>query len=93
MTRTVLAREQRFPFQHLCENTPRTPDIYRDVVLLPGEHDLRRAVVPRRDVTRHLRVLYSGKTEIANLQITVLVHENVARFLETKQVKQHRESK
>lgn len=85
--RTVLAREQRFSFQHLREDTSRTPDIDRDVILLPSEHDLRRTVIPCRDVARHLRVLYSGKAKVADFQVAVLVDENVARFLRRSQKK------
>ena len=81
--RTVLAREQWLSLEHLCKDATRTPDVHRDVVLLPREHDLGCAVVPRRDVARHLRVLQSGETEIADLQIAVLIHEDVARFLNT----------
>jgi hypothetical protein len=76
----VLAREQRLALKHLCENTSRTPDIDLDVVLLPCKHDLRRSVVSGRDVTRHLRVLYTGETEVANLEIAVLVDQDVARL-------------
>lgn len=85
--RTVFAREQRLPLQHLRKDTSRAPDIDRDVILLPGEHDLRRAVVPCRDVARHLRVLYSGKAKVTNFQITILVHEDVARFLRRRREK------
>jgi hypothetical protein len=51
-----------------------------DIVLLPRQHDLWRTVVSSRNVTSHLRVLDSGKTEIANLQIAVLVDKNVGRL-------------
>ena len=50
------------------------------IVLLPREHDLRRAIVPRRDVTRHLRVLQPREPEIADLEVAVLVDENVGRL-------------
>lgn len=74
----VLAGEERLALEHLSEDAACTPDINLDVVLLPCEHDLRRSVVSGRDVTRHLRVLYTGETEVANLEIAVLVDEDVA---------------
>ena len=43
--RTVFAGEQWLPFQHLGEYAPSAPDINRDIVLLPGQHDLRSPVV------------------------------------------------
>lgn len=51
-----------------------------DIVLLPREHDLRCAVVPRRDVTRHLRVCEPGQAKVADLEVAVLVDEDVGRF-------------
>ena len=51
-----------------------------DIVLLPREHNLWRAIVPRRDVARHLRILQPRQSEIANLEIAVLVDENVGRL-------------
>ena len=78
LVHVVLAGEERLALEHLSEDAARTPDINLDVVLLPCEHDLRRSVVSGRDVTRHLRVLYTGETEVANLEIAVLVDEDVA---------------
>ena len=74
----VLAWEQRLALQHLCEYTSCTPDVHFHVIFLPCEHDLRRSVVPRRYVTSHLWVLYTGKTEVADLQVAVFVHKDVA---------------
>ncbi len=37
------------------------------VVFLPGQHDFGCSIVARRDISRHLRVLYSCKSEIAYL--------------------------
>jgi hypothetical protein len=51
------------------------------VVLLPGEHDLRRSVVTSGDVAGHLGVLDPGETKVADLEVAVLVYENV-RWLE-----------
>lgn len=52
-----------------------------DVIFLPREHDLGCAVVSRRNVTRHLRILDTCETKVANLQIAVFIDENVGRFL------------
>jgi len=69
----VLAGEQRLALEHLGKDTSDTPDINLNIVLLPGEHDFGSSVVSRRDVTGHLRVLDTGQTKVANLQIAVLV--------------------
>jgi hypothetical protein len=74
----VLSGEQRLALEHLRENASCTPNVHLDVVLLPREHNLGRAVVTGRNVTRHLGVLYTGQAEIADLQIAVLVDEDVA---------------
>ena len=74
---TVLAGEQRLALQHLSEDTSSAPDVDGDIVLLPGQHDFRRAVVARRNITGHLRVLDTCKTEVADLEVTVLVDEDV----------------
>ena len=73
----VLAWEKRLALEHFGKDATSTPDVDFDVVFLPGEHDLWSSVVSSRDVSSHLRVLNSGQTEIANLQITVLVDENI----------------
>jgi hypothetical protein len=78
LVHVVLAREERFSLEHLSEDASCTPDINLDVVLLPCEHNLGGSVVSGRDVTRHLGVLYTGETEVANLEIAVLVDEDVA---------------
>jgi hypothetical protein len=74
----VLAREERLALKHLGENASCTPDINLDIVLLPCKHDLGGSVVSGRDVTRHLGVLYTGETEVANLKIAVLVDKDIA---------------
>ena len=74
----VLAGEQRFALEHFCEDTACAPDIDLDVVFLPCKHDLRRSIVSCRHIARHLRILDSCKTKVANLQVAVLVHEDVA---------------
>lgn len=52
----------------------------RHIVLLPREHNLRRAVVPRRDVARHLRVGETRESKVADLEVAVLVDEDVGRL-------------
>lgn len=74
---TVLAGEQRLALQHLGEDTSSAPNVHSNVVLLPGQHDFRRAVVARRNIAGHLGVLDTRKTEVANLEVTVLVDEDV----------------
>ena len=76
----VFTGEQRLAVQHLCENTARTPDVDLNVVLLPCEHDLGRAVVACRHVAGHLRLLDPSQAEVAYFQIAVLVDEDVAGF-------------
>ena len=77
---TVFSREERLSLQHLGENATCAPDVDLDIVLLPCKHNLGRAVVSCRDISSHLRILNSSKSKIANLQIAVLVHEDVAGF-------------
>lgn len=74
----ILSWEQRLAFQHLCENTSRTPNINFDVILLPCKHDFGGSVVSCRDISCHLRILNTGETKIADLKIAVLVDEDVA---------------
>jgi hypothetical protein len=74
----ILAREKGFTVQHLGKDATGAPNVHLDVVFLPREHDLRSSVVSRRDVASHLGVLNAGETKVADLQVAVLVHENVA---------------
>ena len=74
----VLSGEKRLALEHLGEDAACTPDVHLHIVLLPCEHDLRGSVVSGRYVTRHLGILYTGETEVANLEIAVLVDEDVA---------------
>jgi len=76
----VLSREKRLALQHLCEDTAGTPDINLNIVFLPCEHDLRGSVVSRRDISGHLGILNTGQTEVADLQIAVLVDQDVTGF-------------
>jgi hypothetical protein len=73
----VLSGEQRLSLEHFREDAARAPDVHLDIVLLPREHDLRCSVVPCGDIAGHLGVLYTGESEIANLEIAVLVDEDV----------------
>lgn len=74
----ILSWEKRLALQHLSEDAPRTPDINLDIVFLPCKHDLRRSVVSCRDISSHLGVLQTRKTEIADLEVAIFVHEDVA---------------
>lgn len=76
----VLARKERFALQHLSEDTAGAPDVDLDVVFLPGQHDFRCAVIPGRDVAGHLRILNSRQSKVADLEITVFVHQDVGWF-------------
>lgn len=74
----IFARKQGFPLEHLGKYASCAPDVDLYVVLLPCEHNLRRAVVSSRHVSRHLGVLDSSQTKIANFQVTVLIDQNIA---------------
>lgn len=74
----VLSWEQRLALEHFSEDTACTPDIDLNIVFLPCKHDLRGTVVAGRNIAGHLRVLYTGQAEIADLEITVLIYEDVA---------------
>ena len=77
-SRTVFPREQRLALEHLREYTARAPYVDRNIILLPGQHDLRGAVVSRRHVTRHLGILNPGEAKIADLSHpTYRVYEKV----------------
>lgn len=76
----VLAWEKRLALKHFSKDAARAPYVNLHVVLLPSEHDLWRPVVPRGDVAGHLWVLYTRQSEVADLQVTVLVDQNVARL-------------
>jgi len=73
----VLAWKQWFPFQHLRKDTPCAPYVNLHIVLLPCEHNLRRAVVSRRHISRHLWVLDARKAKVADFQVAILVDEDV----------------
>ncbi len=74
----VFPREQRLALKHFRENTTSAPYIYFDIVLLPGKHDFWCSVVARRDIAGHLRVLNAGQSKVANFEVAILVHKDVA---------------
>lgn len=76
----IFAGEERFALNHFGKDTASRPDINLYVVLLPGEHDFWSAVVTSGDVSGHLRVLNTGKAEIADLEVAVFIDQDVARF-------------
>lgn len=76
----VLSGEEWLALKHLREDAASAPDINLDIVLLPCEHDLRGAVVSSRDITGHLGILNTCQTEVADLQVAVLVNQNITRF-------------
>lgn len=76
----VLSGKEGLALEHLGKDAAGAPNVHLDVVLLPREHDLGRAVVPGRHVARHLGVLDSGEAKVADLEIAVLVDQDVARL-------------
>ena len=74
----ILPWEKRLALQHLRKDTSSTPDINLNIVFLPCKHNLGGSVVSRRDIASHLGVLNTGQTEVADLQIAVLVDQDVA---------------
>jgi len=74
----VLSWKKWLALQHLGEDTTGTPDINLHIILLPCKHDFRRSVISRRDISGHLGILQTGKTEVADLEIAVLVYEDIA---------------
>ena len=73
----VFSWKKGFAFQHFCKDAACAPYINLDVVLLPGEHNLRSTVVSRRNIASHLRVLDACETEVAYLQIAVLIDQDI----------------
>src|SRR5579863_4434995 len=65
--RTILSRKEWPVLKHLGENAPSAPNINRNIVFLPCEHDIGGPIIPFRYVAGHLRTLYSGGTKITNL--------------------------
>ena len=74
----VLSWKEWFAFQHFREDTPGTPYVNLHIVLLPCEHNLRRSIVSRRDISSHLWVLDACKAKVADFQVTILVDKDVA---------------
>lgn len=69
----ILAWKNRPSKQYFSKDTARAPNVDFLIVSSPGQHDLRCAVVPRRDVAGHLGLLHAGETEVADFQIAVIV--------------------
>lgn len=76
----VFSRKERLALQHLGKNAARAPDVDLDIILLPCEHDLGGAIVPRRNVAGHLGVLDTRQTKVADLEVAVLVDQDVTWF-------------
>lgn len=74
----ILSGEERLALQHLRENASCAPDINFHIVFLPCEHNLGCPVVSCGDVASHLGVLYTGKSKVADLEIAVLIHKDIA---------------
>lgn len=74
----ILAGEEGLPLQHFGEDAASTPYVDLDIVFLPGQHDLGGSIVSRRHVACHLGVLDPSQAKIADLEIAVLVHKDVA---------------
>ncbi len=74
----ILPWEKRLALQHLRKDTSSTPDVNLNIVFLPCKHNLGSSVVSRRHIASHLGVLNPGQTEVADLQIAVLVDQDVA---------------
>jgi hypothetical protein len=69
--RTIFAWKEGFSLEHLGEDTASAPNVHRNVILLPSQHDLWRAVITRRDVSGHLWILNTRQSKIADLcQVT-----------------------
>jgi len=83
----LLTREKFFPGEHLREDATYRPHINGGRVLFPRQEDLWRSVPPCCDVVgQHYRMALqewdfcAGETEIANLQVTVRINQEIARF-------------
>ena len=80
----MLAREHDPSFHYFAQGAAGRPNVNRVAVLVRAEHDLRRPVVPCHDVLGQilapLQAQIPAEPEIANLQITVLVEQDVAGF-------------
>lgn len=76
----ILSREKRLALKHFGKDATGTPNVYLDVVFLPGEHDFGCTVVSGGNVARHLGVLDSCQAKVANFQVAVFVDEDVTRL-------------
>ena len=82
----VLAGEERPPAEQFGEDATDAPHVDGLRVLLPRQHDLRRAVPARRNVLGHeARVVLLGvrdarEAKVADLEVAVAVEEQVRRL-------------
>lgn len=83
----VLCWQQGLAADQFTEDAPHTPDIDGSRVLLPRQDDLGSTVPSSCDVVgkkrrgRHQSVdIGSCKTKVADLEVTVAIHEDVAWF-------------
>lgn len=76
----IFSGEQGFALEHFRKDASSAPYVHLNVILLPCEHNFWRPVVSGGNVSRHLRILYASETEVAYLQIAILVDEDVARL-------------
>lgn len=74
LIRVVTSRKQGRSFNHLCQDTPSTPHIDLNIILLPSEHRLRGSVKSSCDIARHLWIDSSRQAEIADFEITVFIY-------------------
>ena len=73
----ILSWEEGLSLQHFRKDASSAPNINLHIILLPCQHDFGGTVVSCRDIASHLWVLDTGETEIANLQVAVLVDQNI----------------
>mmetsp|Transcript_21238 Transcript_21238/g.64681 ORF Transcript_21238/g.64681 Transcript_21238/m.64681 type:complete len:213 (-) Transcript_21238:33-671(-) len=61
--------EEHVADHHLRQDAPRSPDVHLAVVVVHGEHDLRRAVPPRHHVVREELLVreHAAEPEVAEL--------------------------
>jgi hypothetical protein len=77
--RTILSGKEGLALKHLGENASRAPNVDGNIVFLPREHDFRGAIISRRHVAGHLRILYSGKTKVTYLGWCAVSQRKAAR--------------
>ena len=76
-TLTIRPWEERLSREHLCHDAADGPDVDGQGVVHPVQHDLRRAVPPRRHVASHLVLGRAREAKVEDAQLAVLVHRDV----------------